>query len=134
MTSQLRNASRCAACVAGLVAAGLLSSCWTSPESHLGGRWVGASFESVDGSVSAARAGWAKGASLTFSGSRLTVSVPGEPPRQGTYQVVSNDDGHLGLVIEGHDGHMDRTRLTLETDDLLRWHLTTVHTLVMHRE
>ena len=134
MPSQLRNAARFAVCVAGLVSACLLSCCWTSPESQLGGRWVGASFESLDGSVSAARAGWAKGTSLTFSGSRLTVSVPGEPPRRGAYEVLSNDDGQLELTIEGHDGHVDRTRLTIETDDLLRWHLTSVHTLVMHRE
>jgi hypothetical protein len=60
--------------------------------------------------------------------------VPGEPPRHGAYEVLSNDDGHLELAIEGHDGHVDRTRFTLETDDLLRWHVTGVHTVVMHRE
>jgi hypothetical protein len=95
---------------------------------------VGAHVESLDGSVSAARAGWAKGTSLSFSGSRLTVQVPGEPPRYGRYDVLSHDNGQVELAIEGHDGHVDRTRLTLETDDMLRWHLTAVHTLVMRRE
>jgi hypothetical protein len=62
------------------------------------------------------------------------VALPGEAARHGKYQVLSEDDGHLELEIEGHDGHLDRTRITLETDDLLRWHVSNVHTLVMRRE
>jgi hypothetical protein len=111
-----------------------VSGCWSSPTAQLSGRWLGARVESSDGSVSAARSGWAKGTSLSFSRSRLTVALPGEPPRHGKYQVLSEDDGQLELQIEGHDGHLDRTRLTIETDDLLRWHLSSVHTLVMRRE
>jgi hypothetical protein len=90
--------------------------------------------ESLDGSVSAARAGFARGTTLTFSGSRLSVALPGEPPRQGSYEVLSEDDGKLELAIVGHDGHVDRTELTIETRRLLRWHLTRVHTMVMRRE
>ena len=112
----------------------LASGCSTSIGSRLSGRWLGVEVESLDGSVSAGRAGWAKGTSLTFSGSTLTVALPGEEPRRGAYQVVSDDDGQLELAIAGHDGHIDRTQLTLETERLLRWHLTSVHTLVMQRE
>lgn len=112
----------------------LASACSTSVSSRLSGRWLGVEVESLDGSVSAGRAGWAKGTSLTFSGSTLTVAQPGEEPRRGAYQVISEDDGQLELAIAGHDGHIDRTQLTLETERLLRWHLTSVHTLVMHRE
>lgn len=112
----------------------LASACGTSVGSRLSGRWLGVEVESLDGSVSAARAGWAKGTSLTFSGSTLAVALPGEEPRRGAYQVVSEDDGQLELAIAGHDGHVDRTQLTLETDRLLRWHLTSVHTLLMQRE
>ena len=82
--------------------------------------------------AAAARDGTAKSEEL--SGSTLTVALPGEAPRRGAYQVVSNDDGQLELAIAGHDGHVDRTQLTLETERLLRWHLTSVHTLVMRRE
>lgn len=111
-----------------------LSACANSVDSRLSGRWLGMEMESLDGSVSAARAGWAKGTSLTFSGSTLTVALPGETPRRGVYQVLSEDDGQLELAIAGHDGHVDRTELTIETDRLLRWRLTNVHTLLMHRE
>lgn len=104
-----------------------------SPERALAGSWAGHNVESLDGSLSAARAGWAKGTSLSFSGSRITITLPGEPPRSGRYQVVAEDDGELELEVEGHSGHIDRTRLTLETDDLLRWHLDNVHTLVLRR-
>lgn len=111
-----------------------LGGCSTSAESRLAGRWVGSGVESLDGSVSAARAGWAKGTSLTFSGSRLTVQVSGEAPRDGAYVITAEDDGKLELAITGHDGHVDRTQLIIETDQLLRWRLTPVHTLVMQRE
>lgn len=112
----------------------LMSSCSTSVGSRLSGHWLGVEVESLDGSISAGRAGWAKGTALTFSGSTLSVTLPGEAPRRGNYRVLSEDDGQLELAVAGHDGHVDRTRLTLETDSLLRWHLTTVHTLVMQRE
>ena len=118
-----------------LVFCGVLAgACDTSVGSRLSGRWLGVEVESLDGSISAGRAGWAKGTSLTFSGSTLSVALPGEAPRRGVYRVVSEDDGRLELAIAGHDGHVDRTQLTLETERLLRWHLTSVHTLLMQRE
>jgi hypothetical protein len=117
----------------GLALAALLG-CSQSARARLDGRWQGERFESLDGSVSAGRAGWARGTSLGFSGAVIRVQLPGEPPRSGTYTVVSDVDGQLELSITGHDGHIDRTELTLETDELLRWHLTDVHTLVMRRE
>jgi len=112
---------------------GWLGACSAAPEDALSGRWAGQSIESLDGSVSAARAGWAKGTSLAFSGSQLTVTLPGQAPRKGSYQVLASDDGKIEIEVEGHSGHVDRTRLTLETDRLLRWHLNGVHTLVLHR-
>ncbi|HTV22033.1 MAG TPA: hypothetical protein VMG12_25260 [Polyangiaceae bacterium] len=108
--------------------------CQRSSQSRLEGRWLGHRFESLDGSIGAGRAGWAKGASLTFEGSRVSVRVPGEPARSGDYRVLSDRDGELELAIVGHDGHVDRAELTLETDELMRWHLTPVHTLVMHHD
>lgn len=123
-----------AACQGGWAACGVLFlACHGSPESQLDGRWLGDGFESLDGSVSAARAGWAKGTSLTFTDTRVSVQLPGEAPRSGSYEVVSDRDGALELAITGHDGHVDRAELTIETDELLRWHLTPVHTLVMRR-
>jgi hypothetical protein len=114
------------------MALGLLA-CSASPERALAGSWAGHNVESLDGSVSAARAGWAKGTSLSFSGSRITIALPGEAARHGRYRVVSDQDGRLELEVQGHAGHVDRARLTLETDSLLRWHLDNVHTLVLHR-
>lgn len=117
-----------------LAVASVLVAFRRSVQGRLEGRWLGERFESLDGSVSAGRAGWAKGTSLTFSGSRISVQVPGEAARDGAYAVLSERDGELKLAITGHDGHVDRTELTLETDDLLRWHLTPVHTLVMRHD
>jgi len=60
-----------------------LVACSASPERALAGSWAGQNVESLDGSVSAARSGWAKGTSLSFAGSQITVTLPGEPPRRG---------------------------------------------------
>jgi hypothetical protein len=112
----------------------VLLGCSQSAQARLDGRWLGERFESLDGSVSAGRAGWAKGTALSFSGQSIRVQLPGEPSRSGTYSVLSDRDGQLELSVTGHDGHVDHTELTLETDELLRWHLTRVHTLVMRRD
>ncbi len=123
-----------AACLGGCAAwCVLLLACQSSSASRLEGRWLGDGFESLDGSVSAARAGWAKGTSLTFADSRISVQLPGERSRSGSYQIISDHDGELELTITGHDGHVDRAELTIETESLLRWHLTPVHTLVLRR-
>ncbi len=111
----------------------LLTGCQNDVLGQLSGSWVGWRMESLDGSVSASRAGWAKGTSLLFSGRRVAVGLPGEPPRWGAFEVVSERDGELTLDIAGHGGHVDRAKLTLETDELLRWHVTDVHTLILRR-
>lgn len=121
---------KCALAVSCVSVAG----CRGASPAQLEGRWLGQSFESLDGSVSAGQAGWAKGASLTFSGSRVSVQVPGQALRHGRYDVLSDVDGELQLAIVGHDGHVDRAELTLETNELLRWHLTSVHTLVLRHD
>jgi hypothetical protein len=110
------------------------AACRSPSQAQLEGRWLGQRFESLDGSVSAGRTGWARGASLTFSRSTVSVQVPGEAARQGRYEVLSDDDGELQLSIVGHDGQVDHAELTLETDQLLRWHLTSVHTLLMRHD
>lgn len=128
-----RRVARFAPCGLALLLSGM-AACDRSTLAQLEGRWLGQSFESLDGSVSAARAGWARGTSLTFSSCCISVQLPGQAARQGEYQVLSDRDGELELAITGHDGHVDQTQLTLETEELLRWHLTPVHTLVMHHD
>lgn len=107
--------------------------CRDATRSRLAGRWVGRGMEVLGGFPSAASVGWARGTAFEFSGTQLTVAVPGEAPRRGRFRVLSDDDGELELSVVGHHGHEDRTRLTLETDDLLRWHVDDVNVVVMQR-
>src|SRR5690242_13087360 len=55
----------------------------------LEGRWMGESVENFDDEVAAAANGWARGTSLEFAGSELTVAIPAEEPRTAHYDVVS---------------------------------------------
>jgi hypothetical protein len=116
-----------------MLAAALALACGNSTSKRLSGRWVGTDVESPGRPVSAARVGWARGTSLAFSGSTITVTLPGKAPRQGRYEVLEDRDGKIELSVIGHDGHRDRTRLTLETPRLLRWHLDPINTVVMRR-
>jgi hypothetical protein len=110
-----------------------MAACADGAAGALAGRWVGQRVESLGRPPSAAQTGWARGTSLGFAGSKITVQLPGELPRSGHFRVLRDDDGQIDLSVTGHDGHEDHARLTLETPELLRWHVDAVHTVVMSR-
>ncbi len=110
------------------------AACGLTPSSRLSGDWVGVEMETLGGEVSAQRAGWALGTALRFSGNTLRVTVPDHPPRQSEYRVKNADDGEMTLTLRSGSEEPRNMRLTLETDELLRWHLTQEHTVVLRRK
>lgn len=100
----------------------------------LEGRWFGESVENFDAVDLAAATGWARGASLEFSGSSLTVAIPAEDPRKGRYEVESAHDGDVILAIRDPKGAVTRTRFTLDGDHFLKWHVDDRRSVVMRRE
>jgi len=100
----------------------------------LEGRWFGESVENFEPSDLAAATGWARGTSLEFSGSSLTVAIPAEDPRKGRYNVDSAHDGDVVLAIRDTKGSVTRTRFTLDGDHFLKWHVDDRRSVVMRRE
>src|SRR3954467_12830632 len=77
----------------------LLAGCGNPVQRKLEGRWLGESVENFDAKDVAAATGWARGLSLEFSGTRLTVAVPAEEPRTGKYKVASVHENDVQLAV-----------------------------------
>jgi len=88
---------------------------------QLQGRWLGESVENVGQPFLAAATGWAKGTSFEFAGDRLTVVIPAEEPKSGTYTISSVHDGRVALQAKRTDGSLDAVELRVEDEHNLQW-------------
>jgi hypothetical protein len=90
--------------------------------------------ESFDPADVAAATGWARGASLEFSGNDVTIAIPAEDPRKGHYSIEAAHENDLVLAIRDDRGPAARTRFTLDGDRYLKWHLDERRSVVLRRE
>jgi hypothetical protein len=111
-----------------------LTGCGHPVQRALEGRWFGESVENFEQPDLAAATGWARGTSLEFSGSSVTVAIPAEDPRKGRYDVESAHDGDVTLAIRDTKGSVTRTRFTFDGDHFLKWRVDDRRTVVMRRE
>jgi len=115
------------------LAIGCLVGCGHPVKRQLEGRWFGDSVENVGPSQLAAATGWARGASFEFSGDQLTVVVPAEEPRTGSYQVASARAGDVSLDVRRADGADYKLDLRMDGAHSLRWLLPEGRAVVMRR-
>jgi len=115
-------------------AALLLAGCGNPVQRKLEGRWLGESVENFDSKDVAAATGWARGLSMEFSGSRLTVAVPAEEPRTGKYKVASVHENDVQLAVTRPDGAVDTTSLKLDDERSLRFMIGDTRAIVLRRE
>jgi hypothetical protein len=111
-----------------------LAGCGNPIQRKLEGRWLGESVENFDAKDVAAATGWARGLSLEFSGTRLTVAVPAEEPRSGKYKVESVHDNDVELAVTRPDGAVDTTSLKLDDERSLRFMIGDTRAIVLRRE
>ena len=105
--------------------------CEKSPRDKLQGRWLGESIENVPVSQAQKATGWVKGTALEFSGNKVTVTIPAETPRSGSFKV-SRRSGETLLVSFGRDdGGHDEAEMTLVGDQQLRWRIGEGREIVM---
>jgi hypothetical protein len=107
--------------IAGIALSAALSACGHPIQRRLEGRWIGESIENVDSSLLAAATGWTKGTSFEFSGERLTVIIPSEDPRSGTYSVASVKNERISLQAKRPDGTIDPLELRMQDEHSLEW-------------
>ena len=111
----------------------LLASCNHSPRDRLQGRWVGESVENFAATQIARATGWAKGTSFEFRGNRVTVSVPAESPRQGTFVVAQDQPNALRVSFVRPQGARDEVLFELDGDALMRWRIDANRSLVLRK-
>jgi hypothetical protein len=104
-----------------LLLLGFMTACGHPMQRRLQGRWLGESLENVDQSFLAAATGWVKGTSFEFEGDRLTVIIPAEEPRSGTYTINSVRDNRIEIQAKRIDGTLDAVALRLEDEHSLQW-------------
>lgn len=112
----------------------LIIGCAKSPRDKLQGKWVGETAEQVHPSQAAPAAGWAKGTRLEFAGNKVTVAVPAESPRTGTFKIDKVKGNELDLVFKRSGGGEDRAKVALADDGKLIWTLGGGVQLVMRRD
>ncbi len=78
--------------------------CEKSPKDRLQGRWLGESVENVPVSELQKATGWVKGTALELNGNKVTVTIPAEPPRSGTFKVARVEGDHVWMTFQRDDG------------------------------
>ena len=117
-----------------LAGALLVAGCGNPVQRKLEGRWLGESVENFDAKDVAAATGWARGLSLEFSGTRLTVAVPAEEPRTGKYKVASVRENDVQLAVTRQDGAVDTASLKLDDERSIRFMIGDTRAIVLRRE
>jgi len=118
---------------AALLALLLPVACAHPAERALEGRWRGNSVENFDEAQMAAATGWARGTELSFRGHRVTIAVPAEEPRTGSYALEGIDDRKVTLSVLGADGEQSSMQLIVDDETTLRWVLAEGRTILMKR-
>ncbi|MBX3128276.1 MAG: hypothetical protein KF718_16245 [Polyangiaceae bacterium] len=117
-----------------VTAIAVLNGCGHPVERKLSGRWVGESVENFDDKDVAAATGWAKGTSMEFAGSSLTVAIPAEEPRTGPFKIVKVHNSDVSIAVTRRDGTVDRVRFKLDDEHSIRWMLGESRSIVLRRE
>lgn len=118
---------------AGLLAVPLLVACAHPAERALEGRWRGTSVENFDDGQVAAATGWARGTELSFRGHRVTIAVPAEEPRTGSYTLEGIEERKVTLSVLGADGERSTMQVIVDDEASLRWVLSEGRTVLMKR-
>jgi hypothetical protein len=105
-----------------LGAATLFAGCGNGAADKLEGKWVGDRIDNVSADQVARATAWVKATTLEFAGDKLTVTIPTEQPRKGSFKVAKVDGDKLLLSVQRKDTQTrDETALTLEGHKTLHW-------------
>jgi hypothetical protein len=108
--------------------------CAHPAERALAGRWLGESVENFDQDELAEATAWARGTMLEFKSSKITVAIPSEESRTGTYLLSSVVDRNVKLRVLDIDGQEADMEVVVDDEDHLRWLLGDGRSVVMKRE
>jgi hypothetical protein len=105
--------------------------CDKSPKDRLQGRWLGESIENVPVSQLQKTTGWVKGTAIEFNGNKVTVTIPAETPRSGTFTVTRKDEQTMLVSFKRDEGGRDEAEMALAGDGVLKWRIGEGREIVM---
>jgi hypothetical protein len=111
-----------------------LVGCSKSPRDRLQGRWVGEAISNVQPDQQGRADGWVKGTRVEFAANKVTVGIPAESARSGTYTVARAEGNDMELVFKRPEGVEDRTRMRFTEDGRLAWTLKGGAEIMLRRE
>ncbi len=119
--------------VLSLLAIPALMACETTPKQRLQGKWVGERVDNFPAAQVGRASGWVTGAAFEFKGSRVTVSIPADPPRHGTYKITKAAQDELLIAFLRPHGAKDEVAFQFENEDRLRWKLGDGRSIVLRK-
>jgi hypothetical protein len=123
--------SRVKAALALAITIPATAGCEKSPRDKLQGRWLGEGIENVPVNQLQKATGWVKGTAIEFSGNRVTVTIPAETPRTGTFKVSRREGDALLVSFNRDEGGHDEAEMMLIGDQQLRWKIGEGREIVM---
>lgn len=102
----------------------LVTGCAKKPEEKLQGKWVGDRIENVSFEQILSATGWVRGTTMELAGNTMTMSIPQEAPRSGSFQVARAEKNQLTLTVPRPDGlGADEMKLSFVDEKTLRWNI-----------
>ena len=117
--------------VLGLVG---LAGCEKSPRDKLQGKWVGDSVAAVRPDQQGRADGWVRGTRVEFAANRVTVAIPAESARTGTFTIAKVTNNEMDLVFKRLEGVEDKSRMRFTEDGRLAWTLAGGTEILLRRE
>jgi len=125
------------------VSVSMAAGCGRSPADKLAGKWVGDRIDNVSADDVARATGWVKGTSFEFAGDKVTVTIPAESARKGTFKVAKADGDKMTLAITRTDdvtkapstesATPDLASLTMLDPKTMRWDIGDSREIVLVR-
>jgi hypothetical protein len=103
-----------------MLGAGGCSKGW---QDKLEGRWVGSSITNIPADQEGKATGWVKATTFEFHEDKMTVTIPAEEPRTGSYKVSQVNGRKLTLDVARPNGQADKTVVTFNGSDKLIWEI-----------
>jgi len=98
-----------------------VAGCQKTPRDKLQGRWLGEGVENFPQAQVPKATGWVKGTAIEFTGNKVTVTVPAETPRTGTFKVARIDGDKVVVAFARDEGGTDESAFRLVSENTMRW-------------
>lgn len=117
----------------GAITLPVATGCEKTPRDKLQGRWLGEGVENFPAEQVPRATGWVKGTAIEFHGNKVTVTVPAETPRTGTFKVARVDGERVVVAFTRGEGGTDESTFRMVSENSMRWDVGNGREIVLIR-